>query len=82
MPTSPFDPAATAELLLDQWRRQTQLEALPEALRPQTLADGYAAQDALFSAAGGVRGGWKLGVGSPAQLRAGNLSRPLIGQLD
>lgn len=82
MPTSTFNPAATAELLLDQWRRETQLEALPVALRPQTLAEGYAAQDALFRAAGGVRGGWKLGVGSPAQLRAGNLSRPLIGQLE
>lgn len=81
MPTSTFDPAATAELLLDQWRRQTQLDALPPALKPDSLEQGYAAQDALFRAAGDARGGWKLGVGSPAQLRAGNLARPLIGQL-
>lgn len=82
MPTSSFDPAATARLLLAQCRSQNQLEALPPELRPATLQDGYAAQDALFAAAGGVRAGWKLGVGSPAQLRAGQLSRPLIGQLE
>lgn len=82
MPTSHFDPAATATLLLEQWRHETQLQALPPERRPATLDDGYAAQDALFAAAGGVRAGWKLGVGSPAQLRAGQLTRPLIGQLE
>ncbi len=81
MYTPVFNPAATANVLLDSWHRGTQLQELPIELRPGSLADGYGAQDELFKAAGGVRAGWKLGVGSPALLRAGNLVRPLVGQL-
>ncbi len=77
-----FAPAATAALLLTTWRAATLLDSLPVALRPHTLQQGYAAQDCLFKAAGGSRAGWKLGVGSPAAMRAAQLSRPLIGQLE
>ncbi|AZY48998.1 2-keto-4-pentenoate hydratase [Bordetella avium] len=76
-----FDPALTSGLLLQTWRDGTLLDELPAALRPETLQQGYEAQDALFAATGDERGGWKLGVGSPAQLRATGLPRPLVGQI-
>lgn len=82
MHPSPFDPVASAALLWQTWRDGRLLDSLPAELRPQTLQQGYDAQDCLFKAAGGIRVGWKLGVGSPAALRAAQLSRPLIGQLD
>ncbi|MBF6029823.1 hydratase [Pseudomonas sp. P115] len=77
-----FVPQATAEHLLQAWRSGELLSALPDKLKPETLSQGYAAQDQLFRAAGGQRVGWKLGVGSPAARRAGGLSRPLVGQLE
>lgn len=82
MPTDLFDPAATATALLRAWRSGELLASLPDALKPQTLEQGYQAQAALFGSAGGARGGWKLGVGSPAGMRAANLARPLVGQLE
>ncbi len=81
MPTA-FNPGAAASLLLAAWRSGELLTALPAADKPVDLAQGYAAQDALFALAGGERGGWKLGVGSPAGMRAAGLDRALVGQLD
>lgn len=82
MNTSLFTPQRTAALLLQHWHSGDLLEALPAHLKPETLSQGYEIQDLLFGAAGGRRAGWKLGVGSPAAMRAGKLDRPLIGQLD
>lgn len=82
MQSTSFDPLAAAATLLSVWRSGELLEALPSNVKPETLEQGYAAQDQLFKAAGGRRVGWKLGVGSPAAMRAGNLARPLVGQLD
>lgn len=72
----------TAALLLQHWHSGDLLTELPASLRPETLTQGYDSQDQLFAAAAGPRAGWKLGVGSPAGMRAANLSRPLIGQLE
>lgn len=82
MSPSRFAAQATAALLLQHWRSGERLPALPAHLKPETLSQGYDAQDQLFAAAGGRRAGWKLGVGSPAALRAGKLARALVGQLD
>lgn len=82
MQPTDFDPAAAASILAQAWQTGDLLSALPGANKPQTLEQGYAAQDQLFQLAGGSRGGWKLGVGSPAAMRAAQLSRPLAGQLD
>lgn len=82
MQTTTFDPTATASALLTAWRSGELLDALPAAIKPQTLEQGYAAQDELLKATEGKRIGWKLGVGSPAAMRAGNLLRPLVGQLE
>ncbi|MHB2081902.1 2-keto-4-pentenoate hydratase [Pseudomonas sp. UBA6753] len=72
----------TAALLLQHWLSGELLAELPASLKPETLKQGYDSQDELFAAAAGQRAGWKLGVGSPAAMRAANLSRPLIGQLE
>lgn len=72
----------TAALLLRHWHSGDLLTELPASLKPETLTQGYDSQDQLFAAAAGPRAGWKLGVGSPAGMRAANLSRPLIGQLE
>lgn len=77
-----FNATPTASTLLHAWRSGELLSGLPAEQQPPTLAQAYDAQDALFKAAGGVRAGWKLGVGSPAAMRAANLSRPLAGQLE
>lgn len=82
MQSDSFDPTASATLLLKTWRAETLLDSLPAELRPHTLQQGYDAQDCLFKAAGGTRAGWKLGVGSPAAMRAAQLARPLVGQLE
>jgi len=82
MQTTRFDPVATASVLLKVWRSGELLNMLPTEVKPQTLEQGYDAQDELFKAAGGVRAGWKLGVGSPGAMRAAKLSRPLVGQLE
>jgi len=77
-----FDPLEPAKVLFSAWQSGELHDSLPQALRPQSLDQGYAIQDELFRLAGGERAGWKLGVGSPAAMRAGNLSRPLVGQLE
>jgi 2-keto-4-pentenoate hydratase len=81
-PQTTFDPSACASVLLQAWRNGEQMTELPPQVRPQSIAQGYDAQDRLFAAAGGVRAGWKLGVGSIAALRSGNPARPLVGQIE
>ncbi|EPJ89239.1 MAG: fumarylacetoacetate hydrolase family protein [Pseudomonas sp.] len=81
METIFFDPAATASVLAKAWISGALMSALPLGVKPETLEHGYDAQDAFFKLAGGKRVGWKLGVGSPAAMRSGGLTRPLIGQL-
>jgi len=76
---------SAAETLLQSWRDARPLSELPAALRPATLAEGYDAQDAFmaaYCAANNTRiAGWKLGLASPAALRAANLTRGLVGQM-
>lgn len=82
MQATDFDPTATASVLAQAWRSGDLLAALPTGNKPATLEQGYDAQDQLFQLASGTRAGWKLGVGSPAAMRAANLARPLVGQLE
>lgn len=81
MTVKTFDPSVPAQLILDHWHNGLLMESLPADIRPENLNQGYQAQEQLFSLAGGERAGWKLGVGSPAGMRAAKLDRPLIGQL-
>lgn len=76
-----YDAAPAAELLARRWQDGIQIAALPESVRPVDLHQGYALQQAFFDTTGELRGGWKLGLSSPAAMRAAKLDRPLIGQL-
>ena len=82
METIVFDPAATASVLAKAWRSGELMSGLPLNVKPQTLEQGYDAQDAFFELGEGKRAGWKLGVGSPAAMSSAGLLRPLIGQLE
>lgn len=76
-----YDPAPAAALLADAWRHGRQIKELPADCRPATLAEGYDLQDSVTAAMDDPPAGWKLGVGSPAGMRAGGLDRPLVGRL-
>lgn len=78
---TPYDPAPAAALLADAWRQGRQLRELPADCRPATLAQGYDVQDRFMAAMDDPPAGWKLGVGSPAGMRAAGLQRPLVGRL-
>jgi len=77
----PFNPTPAARLLLATWDQQQQIDVLPPEMRPTSLEEGYRIQDRLIDTTDDFVSGWKLGVGSPAAMRAAGAKRPLIGQL-
>jgi 2-keto-4-pentenoate hydratase len=79
--SEPFNPNPAARLLLATWDKQQQIDALPPEVRPASLEQGYRIQDRLIDTTDDFVSGWKLGVGSPAAMRAAGANRPLIGQL-
>lgn len=76
-----FDPRPAASLLAETWRAGRQLDALPEAIRPADIDQGYAVQDALLAEIGEAAAGWKLAVGSHKGKRASGLGRPIAGRV-
>jgi 2-keto-4-pentenoate hydratase len=68
-----FDPAPAAAAILE-YRRQARSALPPAPCRPQTLADAYAVQDAVFAVLGPI-GGWKV---SPAKPGAEPTIAPLL----
>lgn len=70
-----------AKLLADAYRSGTMLDALPEALRPATIDDGYDIQDMLIEEIGGGAVGWKLGLGSRKAKKAFGIGRSLAGRI-
>lgn len=76
-----FDPAPATALLLDAWRSGRQLSALPEAVRPRTMMQGYDVQDRLVAATGDAVAGWKLGVGSRKARREEGVGRAIAGRV-
>ncbi|OZI20184.1 hypothetical protein CAL26_21835 [Bordetella genomosp. 9] len=83
--TDVFDPAPAAALLARTWREGRQISEIPADIRPRTLAEGYALQDAFIKAytaeTGDREAGWKLGVGSVAAMQAAGTERPLVGRV-
>ena len=55
---------AAAECLLSARMRRRTTASLPAELRPRSVADAYAIQDAVVDGTGAV-GGWKVGAKSP-----------------
>ena len=70
-----------AELLADCWRERRQISDLPVDLLPEGRAEAYAIQDELARLLGFDVAGWKVGMASPASLRAAGLDEPIPGRL-
>ncbi len=76
-----YDPRIAAATIADAWKSGRQLQELPTTARPGSLAEGYDLQESMLAANAQPIAGWKLGVGSPAGMRAGKLDRPLVGRV-
>jgi 2-keto-4-pentenoate hydratase len=66
------------------WRtriEQRRIEALPDHLRPRTLAEGYAIQDATVAGAAQPVSGWKIAATSKAGQAHIGVTEPLAGRL-
>ncbi len=78
-------PAHTAEqaaqVIWSHWQSGQVLNALPEACRPQTAGQGYAAQAQLPGVAGRSLVGWKIAATSTNGQAHINVSGPLAGRL-
>jgi 2-keto-4-pentenoate hydratase len=71
-----------AAALLWQTRvEQKRIEALPDHLRPRTLAEGYAIQDAMVAVAAQPVSGWKIAATSKAGQTHIGVTEPLAGRL-
>ncbi|MGE0240851.1 MAG: 2-keto-4-pentenoate hydratase [Parvibaculaceae bacterium] len=67
--------------MIRHWRDGTTLEALPQALRPATRAEGYLIQSHLARLSGRPLSGWKIAATSPAGQRHIAVDGPLAGRL-
>ncbi len=71
-----------ASTLASAWTSRTHLDApLPEACRPRTRAEGYAAQALWASVVGQPVGGWKIAATSEAGQKHIGVSGPLAGPI-
>ena len=72
---------AAARLIWSLWRAGETCDALPDACRPHTAAEGYAAQAQLPGVAGRELLGWKIAATSLAGQAHIQVSGPLAGRL-
>jgi len=70
-----------AAALLRHWNEGTRLDALPEAMRPATRAEGYAIQAAIADSSPAPLFGWKIAATSAAGQRHINVDGPMAGRL-
>ena len=66
------------------WRirlEERRIESLPPELRPSTLDDGYAIQDAMVGISGRAVFGWKIAATSAAGQKHIGVTEPLSGRL-
>jgi 2-keto-4-pentenoate hydratase len=79
-----MDQSHIAEAADFLWRtriEQRRIEALPDPLRPRTLAEGYAIQDAMVASAAQPVAGWKIAATSKAGQAHIGVTEPLAGRL-
>lgn len=79
-----MDQSHIAEAADFLWRtriEQRRIEALPDHLRPSTLAEGYAIQDAMVASAAQPVSGWKIAATSKAGQAHIGVTEPLAGRL-
>src|ERR1700754_676831 len=72
---------AASRLLVNHWDNGTRLDAIPEALRPQTRIEGYAIQSHVMDRSAAPLFGWKIAATSLAGQRHINVDGPLAGRL-
>jgi 2-keto-4-pentenoate hydratase len=70
-----------AQVIWDHWQSGQVLSALPEACRPWTAAQGYAAQAQLPTVSGRQVVGWKIAATSTNGQAHINVGGPLAGRL-
>ena len=70
-----------AALIAEHWQVGTQMDALPDTLRPATRADGYAIQAHLESLSETPLFGWKIAATSEGGQRHIGVDGPLAGRL-
>ncbi len=73
--------AEAARMLFQCWQAGERLAALPEPIRPQSRADGYAIQAELAAISGDVVAGWKIAATSAAGQAHINVDGPLAGRI-
>jgi 2-keto-4-pentenoate hydratase len=73
--------ADAASAIWQAWQTHTLIDGLPEACRLATLADGYAAQQALAALSGARPIGWKIAATSLAGQKHIGVDGPLAGRL-
>jgi 2-keto-4-pentenoate hydratase len=69
-----------ARTIWEAWTEGTAMSALPEEVRPTSVADGYACQTQL-DALGGPRRGWKIAATGAGGRAALGVEQPLAGPL-
>lgn len=70
-----------AEILLGARRERAPIAALPDAVRPRTMPDAYAIQDAVIERLGGAVAGYKIGATSAAAQSFLGLDAPFYGRI-
>lgn len=79
--SSATDVQTAAGILWEHWQAGSVLAALPEAIRPQSRADGYAVQSILATRARQGLIGWKIAATSAAGQTYIGVDGPLAGRL-
>ena len=78
---NPDKQQAACDLLYRHWREGTRLENLPEDLRPQTRAQGYAVQGCIEAYTNQPLYGWKIAATSIAGQKHIGVDGPMAGRL-
>lgn len=73
--------AEAGRIIYRTWADGGVIEVLPDACRPRTIAQGYAAQRALVEASGEPVLGWKIAATSIGGQRHINVDGPIAGRL-
>jgi 2-keto-4-pentenoate hydratase len=70
-----------ADILWQTRLQQQRIDVLPDHLRPHSLAEGYAIQDAMVASARQPVSGWKIAATSTAGQEHIGVTEPLAGRL-
>lgn len=69
---------AAANMLVEARKTGVRLDCLPEAIRPTTLAEGHAVQDAVTKILGDVVGVWKVNAPADGRVFRGNVGKSRV----